>query len=264
MHNSCRRSAHPATPSSMTPTSPVDATFAPSFLSENRIILLYPGRPSRCPLQHCSEGFTTFDTLTGAMTSIHRHLHESHLIKADKFWRCSICGLEDTGLRMNGHYKRCLRIQNAPISEPQPSSRPESSTPLSPRTTVTHETRLTTTPPQPPGPDPEVLPAPSRPQPQVQSPSSPPTRSVSIQSMEDHLDESPEPLLQRHQQPYILAPPPTTRMTYDASDHLASSSSSNLAQEPANEDPPPPVCLFSPMGRCGVKLWLHRRIGFRH
>ena len=238
MHNPCRRSAHPATPSSMTPTSPVDATFAPSFLSENRIILLYPGRPSRCPLQHCSEGFTTFDTLTGAMTSIHRHLHESHLIKADKFWRCSICGLEDTGLRMNGHYKRCLRIQNAPISEPQPSSRSESSTPLSPRTTVTHETRLTTTPPQLPGPDPEALPAPSRPQPQVQSPSSPPTRSVSIQSMEDHLDESPEPLLQRHQQPYILAPPPTTRMTYDASDHLSPSPSTNLAQALANEDLP--------------------------
>ena len=171
----------------MTSTSPVDATFAPSFLSENRIILLYPGRPSRCPLQHCPEGFTTFDTLTGTMTSIHRHLHESHRIKADKFWRCSICGQEDTGLRMNGHYKRCLRIQNASISEPQSPSRSESPTLLSPWTTVTHETRMTTTPPQLPGPDSEVLLAPARPQSRAQSPFSPSTRSHSIQSMEDHL-----------------------------------------------------------------------------
>ena len=130
MHNPCRRSIAPtpspipsrtntsspaisrlcansgaslnATPltgagASASPGSRADLTFAPSFLIDGKLILLYPGEPSRCPMDQCAEEFVTFDKRTGAMTSMHRHLHEAHGVKAVKFWRCSICGVEENG-----------------------------------------------------------------------------------------------------------------------------------------------------------------------
>ena len=49
---------------------------------------------------------------------MHRHLYEAHGFKAKKFWRCSICEIEDTGLRMNVHYRRCAknRISDSPAT----------------------------------------------------------------------------------------------------------------------------------------------------
>ena len=103
---------------SASPCSRSDITFAPSFVNGDKLIMMYPGRPSQCPVAQCADEFTSFDTLSGAMNSMHRHLHEAHGLKAVKFWRCSICGVEDTGLRMNVHYKRCSRTRasNSPAS----------------------------------------------------------------------------------------------------------------------------------------------------
>ena len=112
----------PTSRASVSPRSQVDPTFAPSYVSGNKLIMLYPGRPSRCPFEQCETSFTSFDTLSGAMSSMHRHLFEAHGVKASKFWRCSICGEEDTGLKMNGHYRRCLNSRPS-TSPAHPSTR---------------------------------------------------------------------------------------------------------------------------------------------
>ena len=92
-HNPCRRSVQSTSSTNTTAASQMGTPFTATSLIGNRVTLLYPGRPSCCPIENCMDGFSTFDTVTGAITSTRRHLHESHLIKAEKFWRCSICGL---------------------------------------------------------------------------------------------------------------------------------------------------------------------------
>ena len=54
-------------------------------------------------MDQCAEEFVKFNKRTGAMTSMDRHLHEVHGVKAVKFWRCSICGVEENCPRMNPH-----------------------------------------------------------------------------------------------------------------------------------------------------------------
>ena len=116
-HNQC---STPTSRASVSPRLQVDSTFAPSYVSGNKLIMMYPGRPSRCPFEQCETSFTS--TLSRAMNSMHRHLFEAHGVKASKFWRCSICGEEDIGLKMNGHYRRCLN-NRSPTSPALPSAR---------------------------------------------------------------------------------------------------------------------------------------------
>ena len=101
--------------------------------------MIYPGRPSQCPIDQCADGFTSFDTLSGAMNSMHRHLHEAHGLKTKKFWRCSICGIEDTGLRMNVHYGRCAknRISDSPANASRETNSIVGGEPTTPAGTAT-------------------------------------------------------------------------------------------------------------------------------
>ena len=79
-----------------------------SFFEGNKLIVSYPGRPSRCPLNVCPERFVTMDTLKGTMGSLFRHMETSHLIRGlGKMWRCSICLIEmKDGRKMRHHYDR--------------------------------------------------------------------------------------------------------------------------------------------------------------
>lgn len=52
---------------------------------------------------------------------MYRHLDVAHGFKARKFWRCSICGVENTGHRMNAHYGICAK--NRIPASPAMSSR---------------------------------------------------------------------------------------------------------------------------------------------
>jgi len=78
-----------------------------AFLEEGKLIVLYPGRQSRCPLEDCPERFVTLDTLKGTMTSLFRHMETSHETRGlKKMWRCSICAIEMEGQKMRHHFNR--------------------------------------------------------------------------------------------------------------------------------------------------------------
>ena len=80
---------------------------AESWICGSKLILRYPGQPTRCPLRDCADQFVTGDTMCGAMNAMHRHLDMDHGMLLQKFWRCSICGLEEGGHKMHHHFKRC-------------------------------------------------------------------------------------------------------------------------------------------------------------
>jgi hypothetical protein len=83
-------------------------SMAPKFeitrISGSKLVLIYPGKPSRCSL--CE--WVTTSSLCRAMQSMHRHMEVEHSIRLEKFWACSICGLEGTGTQLNCHFKKCL------------------------------------------------------------------------------------------------------------------------------------------------------------
>jgi len=98
------------------------------FLSGDQLVLLFPGRPSRCPIPNCNDGFITAAKDTAAMNSIHRHMVLSHNFDKNlkKIWRCSICSTEQHGLLMRHHFNRCKKgsAQNSAAidhADPNPS-----------------------------------------------------------------------------------------------------------------------------------------------
>ena len=137
-HNPCRKSAsnNDSSRSSGTPAGSnltiIDTStntnrdtsidcFTSCSIQDGKLILPYPGRPTRCPISQCDTEFVTFDERSGAMTSMHRHLATSHALLLEKIWRCTICGHEDGGQQMNCDFPKCSRSMS---SSPPPPNLP--------------------------------------------------------------------------------------------------------------------------------------------
>ena len=93
---------------------------AESWIRGSRLILCYPGQATRCPLRDCANQFVTGDTMCGAMNAMHRHLDMDHGMLLEKFWRCTICDLEEGGHKMHHHYKKCRSSLPPPPRDASP------------------------------------------------------------------------------------------------------------------------------------------------
>ncbi|KAI9550368.1 putative reverse transcriptase-2 [Daphnia sinensis] len=89
-------------------------TFSPSRIEGDKIILKYPGKPTKCP--RCE--WTTLATNTRAMGSIHRHLETAHTLRLVKYWECGVCGFAGDGPTLKGHYQRLHSNPNPSPSIP--------------------------------------------------------------------------------------------------------------------------------------------------
>ncbi|KZS05615.1 Uncharacterized protein APZ42_031135 [Daphnia magna] len=77
-------------------------TFSPSRKEGDKLILKYPGKPTKCP--RCE--WNTLATNTRAISSIHRHLETAHTLRLVKYWECGVCGFAGDGPTLKGHYQR--------------------------------------------------------------------------------------------------------------------------------------------------------------
>ena len=67
------------------------AVYADTRIEENRLILLYPGQPSRCSM--CEHTFAS--TMFHAMNSMFRHMEMDHGLRGlKKWWKCSLCAYQ--------------------------------------------------------------------------------------------------------------------------------------------------------------------------
>jgi len=81
----------------------VGVTFAPAIIDGDKLVLVYPGVPSRCP--RCPTVYRS--TGYHAMQSMFRHLEVSHGIGGlEKCWKCSVCEFQSDGHKLNAHFKK--------------------------------------------------------------------------------------------------------------------------------------------------------------
>ena len=79
-------------------------------ISGNKLILLYPGAPCKCP--RC--GLVTLSTNCNAMHSMARHLEIKHSLRLEKAWRCSKCGTIEDGKKIRSHDVKCSQSISQP------------------------------------------------------------------------------------------------------------------------------------------------------
>jgi hypothetical protein len=81
----------------------VGVAFAPTEIDGDKLVLVYPGVPSRCP--RCPKVYRS--TGYHAMQSMFRHLEESHGLRGLKrWWKCSACEFKADGHKLNAHFKK--------------------------------------------------------------------------------------------------------------------------------------------------------------
>jgi hypothetical protein len=95
-----------ALPDQLDSTSPAGET----QLMGDKVILVYPPRPSKCPLCSWTCLRTRADAngtpTTGVVDGIISHLYTRHNgIKATRFWRCSKCLVLGEGMAMHHHHR---------------------------------------------------------------------------------------------------------------------------------------------------------------
>ena len=81
----------------------IGVSFAASNIEGDKLVMVYPGVPSRCP--RCPVVYRS--TGYHAMQSMFRHVEVSHGIGGLKrWWSCSVCGYKADGHKLNAHFKK--------------------------------------------------------------------------------------------------------------------------------------------------------------
>ncbi len=123
----------------------VGVVFAPTEINGDKLVLRYPGVPSRCP--RCPTVYRS--TGCHVMQSMFRHLEVSHGLRGLKrWWKCSLCEFSADGHKLNAHFKK-----NHPGVAQQPPEAPHQHETISQNQSSASSPRfqqqVTMTPPHP-------------------------------------------------------------------------------------------------------------------
>ena len=81
----------------------VGVAFAPTEIDGDKLILVYPGVPSRC--SQCPSVYRS--TGCHVMQSMFRHMEVSHGLRGlRRWWKCSECEYSADGHKLNAHFKK--------------------------------------------------------------------------------------------------------------------------------------------------------------